>query len=94
MFVRGILMYPLSSANPDVVRHSPQIVNVSRGDRWCLYHRLQELMIPCWCLQDGTLQVEVQDGLNALLLWSVVRQFSASRTELVEWLNQCWNTPL
>ena len=93
-------MYPLSSANRDVVRHpaqsvnsSRQVVKVARSDRWHLYHRLQELMIPCWCLPDGTLQVEIQDGQNALLLWSVVRQFSASRKELVDWLNQCWNIP-
>jgi len=87
-------MYPLSSASRDVARYTTQVVNVSRSDRWHLYHRLQELMIPCWCLQDGTLQVAIGDGVNALLLWSVVRQFSASRTELVNWLDQCWDIPL
>lgn len=87
-------MYPLSSANPDVAPYTTQVVNVSRSDRWPLYHRLQELMIPCWCLQDGTLHVEICDGANALLLWSVVRQFSASRKDLVEWLHQCWDIRL
>lgn len=86
-------MYPLSGANRDVARHTTQVVHVSRSDRWHLYHRLQELMIPCWCLQDGTLQVEISDGVTALLLWSVVRQLSASRSELVNWLNQCWDIP-
>ncbi|MDX2232434.1 MAG: hypothetical protein NW220_22580 [Leptolyngbyaceae cyanobacterium bins.349] len=87
-------MYPLSGANRDVVRSSPHVVNIARSDRWPLYHRLQELMIPCWCLPDGTLQVDIQDGLSAWLLWSVVRQFSASRQDLVTWLNQCWDVPL
>lgn len=84
-------MYPLSSANRDVPGCTTQVVNVSRSDRWHLCHRLQELMIPCWCLSDGTLQVEIRDGVTALLVWSVVRQLSASRSELVNWLNRCWD---
>ncbi|PSB23797.1 Asr1405/Asl0597 family protein [Stenomitos frigidus] len=30
------------------------IVAVPRIDRWRIYHRLQEPMIPCWCLDDMT----------------------------------------
>jgi hypothetical protein len=86
-------MYPLSGVNRDVACYTTQVVPVDRGDRWHLYHRLQELMIPCWCLPDGSLQVEVRDGVTALLLWSVVRQLSASRAELVSWLHQCWDIP-
>lgn len=67
------------------------IVAIPRIDRWRIYHRLQELMIPCWCLPDGSLRVEVQTGVSALLLRSVVQQFMASRQEMVNWLERCWN---
>lgn len=69
-----------------------QIVNVSRIDRWVIYHRLQELMIPCWCPADGSLRVEVNNSIAAILLRSTVQQFVASRQELVEWLERCWRT--
>jgi hypothetical protein len=65
-------------------------VDVSRIDRWCVYHRLQELTIPCWCLEDGSLSVEVKDSSAALLVRSVVHQFVASRQELLKWLENCW----
>ncbi|MCS6814197.1 MAG: hypothetical protein NZ772_11635 [Cyanobacteria bacterium] len=67
------------------------VVSVPRIERWQVYYRLQELMIPCWCLPDGSLRVEVQNGINALLLRSVVQQFIASRQELVTWLRRCWD---
>ncbi|GAB4374516.1 MAG: hypothetical protein Kow00121_19070 [Elainellaceae cyanobacterium] len=67
------------------------IVSVPRIDRWCIYHRLQELKIPCWCLADGSLQVAVQNGIGALLLRSVIQQFVASRLEMVNWLERCWH---
>lgn len=67
-----------------------QVVNVSRVDRWPIYHRLQELMIPCWCPADGSLRVEVNNSIAAVLLRSTVQQFVASRQELVDWLERCW----
>jgi hypothetical protein len=93
-------MSPLYPANPDTSQIDEQlnisvsvthVVSVSRIDRWQIYHRLQELMIPCWCLEDGSLRVEVQNGISALLLRSVVQQFVASRQEMVNWLERCWN---
>ncbi|MEB3336967.1 MAG: hypothetical protein VKJ46_05850 [Leptolyngbyaceae bacterium] len=92
-------MSPLSPANPDTSQMDSQpingsgthVVSVPRIDRWRIYHRLQELMIPCWCLSDGSLRVEVQDGMGALLLRSVVQQFLASRPEMVNWLERCWD---
>jgi hypothetical protein len=69
---------------------SSYIISVPRIDRWQIYARLQELRIPCWCLQDGSLRVEVNNSMTALLLRSVVQPFVASRQELLDWLERCW----
>jgi len=82
-------MFSLSGVTPNFIDSTAQILEVSRIDRWRIYSRLQELMIPCWCLQDGTLRVEIQSGTSAVLLRSVVQQFVASRQELVNWLERC-----
>jgi hypothetical protein len=66
------------------------VVNVSRIDRWQIYYRLQELMIPCCCPDDGSLRVEVNDSVAAVLVRSTVQQYIASRQELVDWLERCW----
>ncbi|AFZ17183.1 Asr1405/Asl0597 family protein [Allocoleopsis franciscana] len=79
-------MLPPSSSNTSV----GQIVNVSRILRWQIYHRLQELRIPCWCPADGSLRVEVNDSVSAMLVRSTVQQFVAPRQELVDWLERCW----
>jgi hypothetical protein len=69
-----------------------QVVQIPRSDRWLIYHRLQELMIPCWCPDDGSLRVEANNGIAAILVRSTVQQFVASRQELVDWLERCWDT--
>ena len=79
-------MLPPSSSNISV----GQIVDVSRILRWQIYHRLQELRIPCWCPADGSLRVEVNDSVSAMLVRSTVQQFVAPRQELVDWLERCW----
>lgn len=68
------------------------LVSVSRIDRWRIHSRLQELTIPCCCQPDGSLRVEVQSSTHALLVRSVVQQFVASRLEMVNWLERCWQT--
>lgn len=68
------------------------VVNVPQTLRWQIHRRLQELMIPCWCPADGSLRVEVNHGVAAVLLRSTVQQYVASRQELVNWLEQCWET--
>jgi len=67
-----------------------QIVQIPRYQRWQIYHRLQELNIPCSCLSDGTLQVQVNNTIAAILLRSTVIQFTASRPLLIDWLERCW----
>ena len=64
-------------------------VQVARSDRWSICQRLQDLMIPCECPNDGSLKVEVNDAIAAILVYSVVKQSTASRSELVDWLERC-----
>ncbi|MBD2095483.1 hypothetical protein H6F90_09960 [Trichocoleus sp. FACHB-591] len=67
-----------------------QVVTVSRCDRWQVYQRLQELGVQCWCAGDGTLSVEVQTVGEAVQLRSVIQHLTAARTELIDWLDLCW----
>lgn len=67
------------------------VLEIPLSDRWLVYHRLQELMIPCFCLADGSLRVRVNSCITAILIRSIVMQFFASRYELVHWLERCWN---
>lgn len=68
-----------------------QVLEIPLSDRWQIYHRLQELTIPCSCLPDGSIHVQVNSLLDAILVRSTVMQFLASRQELVAWLEICWN---
>ncbi|MDX2096289.1 MAG: hypothetical protein SFW36_00815 [Leptolyngbyaceae cyanobacterium bins.59] len=77
---------PSSHATPG------QCVAVPLCDRWRVYHRLQELTIPCACLSDGSLRVEVNHGIALILVWSALQQFTSTRQELVDWLDRCWST--
>ncbi|WAL58414.1 Asr1405/Asl0597 family protein [Thermocoleostomius sinensis] len=70
------------------------IIAIPRCDRWRIYYRLQELMISCSCPIDGSLRVEINDSTELILVRSIVQQFTASRQELVSWLERCWSTPL
>ncbi|QSJ17736.1 hypothetical protein JYQ62_02325 [Nostoc sp. UHCC 0702] len=68
-----------------------QILQIPLSDRWLIYHRLQELMICCSCPADGSLRVKVNNFLEAVLIRSTVMQFLASRHELIQWLERCWD---
>ncbi|MBR8837455.1 MAG: hypothetical protein DSM106950_26450 [Stigonema ocellatum SAG 48.90 = DSM 106950] len=66
------------------------VLQIPVSDRWRIYHRLQELMIKSWCPADGSLRVQVNSCLTAILVRSTVVQFMASRQELIDWLERCW----
>lgn len=83
-------MYQASYQNSSLIASTAFKVDVPRIDRWLIYHRLQELTIPCWCLEDGSLSVEVKDSIAAILVRSVVHRFVASRQELLKGLENCW----
>lgn len=71
-----------------------QVAKIHRSDRWSVYRRLQELKIPCWCPEDGTLWVEIDHCIHAILLRSTIQQFVSTRSELTDWLERCWSTEL
>lgn len=75
-----------SSATPKV----SQIVEIAAWDRWQVYHRLQQLAVPCECGTNQPLVVQINDVTAAMQLWSVVRQLTAPRHDLVSWLERCW----
>ncbi|MDJ0715284.1 MAG: hypothetical protein QNJ54_13845 [Prochloraceae cyanobacterium] len=68
-----------------------KVVKVNWADRWQVYQRLQELEIPCQCVTGEPLCVELDNTKEAIQLWSVVKQLTASRRELVVWLDDCWD---
>ena len=65
-------------------------VEVSNADRWKVYYRLQELHVACQCRSYQPLWVKLHNAKDAIHLWSVVKQNTASRQELIQWLEQCW----
>ncbi|MBD2385233.1 Asr1405/Asl0597 family protein [Cylindrospermum sp. FACHB-282] len=80
-------MYP----NCSYVALGDQVLQIPLSDRYSIYHRLQELMITSSCLPDGSLHVQVNSLLTAILVHSIVMQFLATRQELLDWLEHCWN---
>jgi hypothetical protein len=68
-------------------------VEISRGDRWQAYHRLQDLGVSCTCLTNGSLVADINSPIAAVQLWSVVRQLTTSRQHLSDALEQCWQLP-
>ncbi|HBB33157.1 MAG TPA: hypothetical protein DDZ80_12150 [Cyanobacteria bacterium UBA8803] len=78
-------MHP-SSSNLEVDR----VIEINRADRWQVYRRLQELSIKSRCGTNQPLTAQIDDVAAAIQLWSVVRQFTASRRDLASWLESCW----
>ncbi len=69
---------------------NPQLIAVQWQLRWPIYQRLTDLGVPCEYAPYQPLRVEVNSPLAALQVWSVVRQMSAPRETLIDWLEQCW----
>ncbi|BAY91683.1 MULTISPECIES: Asr1405/Asl0597 family protein [unclassified Tolypothrix] len=65
-------------------------LEVNWADRWQVYQRLQQLEIPCWCESNQPLQVEITNPLAIIQLWSVMRQFSVSRQDIISSLEKSW----
>jgi len=68
-----------------------QILQISRGDRWIAYHRLQDLSIACSLTTDGFLRVDAANFTEILQVRSVIQQLTAPRQTLADWLDRCWS---
>ena len=65
-------------------------IAIAFADRWQVYHRLKELAIPCQCGTNQPLSVQINDVASAIQLWSVVKQLTLPRRDLVSWLERSW----
>lgn len=68
------------------------VLCINRVERWNIYSRLQQLAVPCSCRSGQPLQVEVETAGMAVQLWSVIQQFTAPRSTLVNRLERCWQS--
>ncbi len=84
-------MSTLTQPNPHTA-DSDHIVRIPKRDRWRVCYRLRELQIPCHCAADGTLHVVVEHAMTLLLVRSTINQFTASRSDLLDWLERCWRS--
>ena len=71
-----------------------QVVEVNYSDRWLAYRRLQELDIPCHCSANQSLTVALHSPIAAIQLWSINKQLTATRNDLIDWLHCCWQKKL
>ena len=71
-------------------RKNSEIVTVEWVERWQVYHRLKAIEIECSCRMNEPLQAFPKSPQQAIQLWSIVKQVTSDRQELVDWLNQCW----
>ena len=65
-------------------------LNITNTERWRIYHRLQELEIPCRCATEQPLSVELDCPYAIAQLCFVVKRLTASRSESLDWLDRCW----
>ena len=67
------------------------ILDTAWSDRWQLYRRLTELNIPCKCSTGKPLAVTVDTPTAAIQVWSVARQQLAGLSQLINWLDRCFD---
>ena len=65
-------------------------ISIKHTERWSIYRRLQELEIPCQCATNRPLSVELDCSYAIVQLCSVVKQLTAPRSKLIDWLERCW----
>ena len=67
-----------------------QILEVKWSCRWEIFRRLQTLGIECKCSTNEPLLVCLHSPTTIIQIWSVLRQRGASRSSLIDWLDDCW----
>ena len=69
-----------------------RILNVNWSMRWEVFRRLKALGIECQCSTNEPLLVYLHSPTTVIQIWSVLRQTGVSRLELIDWLENCWET--
>ena len=69
---------------------SKREVGVKWAYRWEVFRRLQSLGIDCQCSTNEPLLVNLDSPTTLVQIWSVVRQLNVERSQLVDWLDNCW----
>lgn len=67
-----------------------RVLAVKWSSRWDVFRRLQALGIKCQCSTNEPLLVDINSPTTAIQIWSVIRQCSGTRRELIDWLDDCW----
>ncbi len=67
-----------------------RILAVKWSYRWDVFRRLQALGIKCQCSTNEPLLVDLHSPTTIVQIWSVLRQFNASRDDSLDWLDRCW----
>jgi hypothetical protein len=73
------------------VEQPKPVLTVKWIDRWDVFHRLQALGIECQCSSNKPLLVNLHSPTTVAQIWSVARQFSTPRKQLINWLDDCWD---
>lgn len=87
-----------SAQEPDQTPLVATVTKLDSVDRWTVYRRLQELGMTCRYGRDAQptpcqnrpMTVSVHTPTEALLVWSVVQTVTASRLQLADHLDRCW----
>ena len=76
---------------PNSSLHQPkEAIAVKWAYRWEVFRRLKALEIDCQCATNEPLLVDLDSPTTLVQIWSVIRQSTAERHQLVDWLNDCW----
>jgi hypothetical protein len=78
---------PLKSSSSDINRK--HVIDINWADSWQVYQRLQELDIPSIYETNRLLTVGINNPKMAIQIWSIVKQFTAFRQDLISNLENC-----
>lgn len=67
-----------------------RVLSVKWAYRWEVFRRLKALGIDCQCSTNEPLLVDLYSPTTLVQIWSVIRQSSAEREQLIDWLDNCW----
>ena len=83
----------LDKANFSIVPKPDKVLSVKWSSRWEIFRRLKALQINCQCRTNEPLLIDLHSPTTLVQIWSVIRQSSATRTQLIDWLDNCWSMP-